>query len=117
MRCVVREGSLPHGNEAWAVVSMRRTSELGPVAGDTLPEGAGEDGVAKTCELLPLGVEGLELLGGHGGVFGGVEAATKVAGHVGEALEQREGKAGFDGEIKRKRDAGLGEAEQAGGRL
>ena len=58
----------------------------------------------------------MELVGGHGGVFGGVEAAAEVAGHVGEALEEGEGKAFLDGEIEGEGDAGLGEAHEAGRR-
>ena len=84
------------------------------VSGDALPEAGGEEGVAVAGELLPLGVEGLELRGGHGGVFGGVEAAAELEGHVGEALEEGEALVGLDGEVEGEGDAGLGEAHHAG---
>src|SRR5882757_5977289 len=84
------------------------------VGGDALPEAGGEEGVTVAGEVLPLRVEGLELIGGHGGVLGGIEAASELAGHVGEAVEEGEALVGLDGEVEGEGDAGLGEAHKAG---
>src|SRR5215469_14626686 len=84
------------------------------LSGDALPEAGGEQGVAVAGEVLPLGVEGLELCGGHGGVFCRVETATELEDHVGKTLDEREALAGFDGEVQCESDAGFGEAHHAG---
>ncbi len=89
---------------------------FGLISGDALPEAGGEQGVAVAGELLPLRVEGLELRGGHGGVFGWIEAAAELEGHVGETVEEREALVGLDGKVEREGDAGLGEAHHAGRR-
>ncbi len=70
-------------------------------------------GSRKRAKRCHCGIEGLELRGGHGGVFGGVEAAAELEGHVAEALKQREGDAGLDGKVEREHDAGLGKAHHA----
>src|SRR5271168_719961 len=85
------------------------------ILGDALPEAGGKHGVAVAGELLPLGVEGLELGGGHRRVFGGVEAAAEFVDHVGQALEEREALVGLDGKVEGEGDAGLGKAHQAWG--
>ncbi len=43
---------------------------------DAAPEAGGEVGVDVLGKLFPLGVEGLEALGAHAGVFGGVECSA-----------------------------------------
>ena len=79
-----------------------------------LPEAGGQEWIAITGELLPLRIEGLELGGGHRGIFGGIEAATVLEDHVGESVEEGEALVGLDGEVERERDAGLWEAHHTG---
>lgn len=54
-------------------------------------------------------------MGGHGGVFGWIEATAELEGHVGESLKEWEALVGFDGEVEGEGDAGFWEAHHARG--
>src|SRR5690348_8237164 len=87
----------------------------GPPSGDALPEGGIEAGVDVAGEVLPLRIEGLKLLRGHAGVFGGVHAATVCHGDLREAVDQIEANLFADGEVECEHDARRGEGHHADG--
>src|SRR5947207_14545423 len=55
---------------------------------DAAPEAGGEVGVDVLGKLFPLGEEGLEALGAHAGVFGGVDCSAGLYDDFVEFVEK-----------------------------
>src|SRR6266487_1971195 len=77
------------------------------------PEAGGEVGVDVLGKLFPLGVEGLEALGAHAGVFGGVERSSGLYDDFVEFVEELQGFLAAVGEIEGEGQAGSREGEHA----
>lgn len=54
-------------------------------------------------------------MGGHGGVFGWIEAAAELEGHVGESLEEWEALVRLDGKVEGQGNAGFWKAHHTRG--
>src|SRR6478672_9115860 len=84
-----------------------------PVFCDAAPEAGGEVGVDVLGELFPLREEGLEALGAHTGVFGGVDCSTALYDGVVEFVQELQGFGAAVGEVEGEGQAGSREGEHA----
>ena len=64
-------------------------------------------------KLFPLRVEGLEALGAHAGVFGGIERSTGLYDDGIEFIEELQGFLAAKGEVQGQGQAGPWEREHA----
>ncbi len=80
---------------------------------DAAPEAGGEVRVDVLGKLFPLGVEGLEALGAHAGVFGGVDCSAGLYDDFVEFVEELQGFLTAVGEVEGEGQAWSREGEHA----
>ena len=71
-----------------------------------LPEAGAERRIDVGGELLPLGIELLEMRCAHAGVFGRVNPAAEVSRDAGQPIQKVEADLPADGKIERQGNAG-----------